>query len=335
MSLISRKRSVTPAKLIFNPTSGTPGQSPAQLMEVISEMEGHNFAPEVCLVKDGFNLTSMLRGALSRGITTFVVCGGDGTINQVAIALAGKHATLGLVPTGTRNNVAKSLGIPSTIPEAVALLRNGKRVKVDVGQIKYGNRKQPFLEVCSVGLFSALYQSADEVQHGNLSKVGEFLSKLFATPPTEIRLTLDGKHTILSQGHGVVVNNTSFFGLNYQVAPASAFMDGLLDVLVFSQMSKLDLISGAMQMAGSEVQDPRIRRFQAKRVEIETTPVMPIMVDGTVLGEGKIRISLKPKTLAVMAGDPINGTTQLTKVSVTSSVSEPASTATPQPVTNG
>jgi hypothetical protein len=75
-------------------------------------------------------------------------------------------------------------------------------------------------------------------------------------------------------------------------------------------MSKLDLISGAMQMAGSEVQDPRIRRFQAKKVEIETTPAMPIMVDGTVLGEGKLKIGIKPKTLSVMAGEMLNGTPQ-------------------------
>jgi len=77
--------------------------------------------------------------------------------------LAGVHATLGVIPIGTQNNTALSLGIPTDIPAAVAILRTGRRIKVDVGMATCGNISTSFLEVCSVGLVSTLFPSADDV----------------------------------------------------------------------------------------------------------------------------------------------------------------------------
>ena len=73
----------------------------------------------------------------------FVVCGGDGTILAVAEALIGTRATLGIIPTGTQNDVALSLGIPADVPAAIALLRTGRRIKVDVGLAASGKSVQP------------------------------------------------------------------------------------------------------------------------------------------------------------------------------------------------
>jgi diacylglycerol kinase (ATP) len=292
------------AKLIFNPTSGVPGQSPIQLMDVICKMQDLNYLPEVAIVNEGLDLAPLIRDALRRSIHLFVVCGGDGTVNRVATMLPGKHATLAIVPTGTRNNVARSLNIPVDIPAALALLETGRHVKVDLGRLSYNGQKRPFMELCSVGLISALYSAADEVQHGNLARLGEFLGTLFATPAAEMRIVLDKKHEIRSQSHGVLISNTTFFGLNYQLGDSSSMADGLLDVLLFADLSKLNLMSGAVQMAGGPVDDPRVHRYQAKHIKIETTPAMPIMADGETLGEGPARITVKPKTLTVIAGQP-------------------------------
>ena len=121
----------------------------------------------------------------------FVVCGGDGTISAVARTLAGTRATLGIIPIGTQNNTALSLGIPADIPAAIAILRTGRRIKVDVGMATCGKINTPFLEVCSVGLVSTLFPSADDIQHGNLARVGDFLTTLVGSPPAEIHLLLD------------------------------------------------------------------------------------------------------------------------------------------------
>ena len=293
------------AKLIFNPGAGAAGASPVQLLDIIREMQAWKLVPEAFLVEPDCDLPGVIQDALAQGIRMFVVCGGDGTISGAAGMLAGTGATLGIIPIGTQNNTALSLGIPSDIPAAIAILRSGKRIKVDVGMATCGNITTPFLEVCSVGLVSALFPSADDIQHGNLGRVGDFLSTLTASPPAEIQLLLDNKQKIHSQGHVVLVSNMPYIGLHYQVGAAASFSDGLLDVLFFADLSKLDLLAYVVQGVGEgKPEDPRIQHYHVRRVEIYTTPAMPVMKDGIAIGEGLVRIAVRRHALAMMVGGP-------------------------------
>jgi diacylglycerol kinase family enzyme len=97
------------------------GESPVQLMDVISAMQAWKLVPEACLVEPGWDLPAVVQNALEDRIRVFVVCGGDGTIDVMAGTLAGTNATLGIIPTGTQNNVALSLEIPADIPAAIAI----------------------------------------------------------------------------------------------------------------------------------------------------------------------------------------------------------------------
>jgi len=294
------------AKLIFNPGAGAAGESQAQLMDVIHEMQAWKLVPEAFLVEPGCDLPGAVRDALAKGIRMFVVCGGDGTISSVARTLAGiptNRATLGIIPTGTQNNTALSLGIPTDISAAIAILRTGQRIKVDVGMATCGKVTTPFLEVCSVGLVSTLFPSADDVQHGNLARVGDFLAKLVNSPPAEIHLFLDDKQEVHALGHVALASNMPYIGVHYKVGPAASFNDGLLDVLFFADLSKLDLLSYVFQGVGTgKSEDPRIQHYHVRRVEIDTQPAMPIMADGNALGEGRVRIEVRRHVLAVMIG---------------------------------
>ncbi|HSB66964.1 MAG TPA: diacylglycerol kinase family protein [Anaerolineales bacterium] len=302
------------AKLIFNPGSGTTDESPVQLMDVIGEMQAWKLVPEAYLVEPDSDLSTEVQNAVEDGIRMFVVCGGDGTIDVVARAMAGTNTTLGIIPTGTQNNVALSLGIPpADIPAAIAILRNGKRIKVDMGQADFGKAKQSFLEVCSVGLASSLFSSADDIQHGDLTRVGDFLATLVSSAPAEMHLTLDGKREITTRCHAILVSNTPYIGPHFQVGTPDSMDDGLLDVLLFANLSKMDLISYAVQAAipGGGPEDERIQHYHVHRIDIVTHPAMPVMVDGLVLGEGPLRISMQRHVLAVMVGKaPTNGHTQ-------------------------
>ena len=235
----------------------------------------------------------------------FVVCGGDGTILAVAGALTGTRATLGIIPAGTQNNVALSLGIPSDIPAAIAILRTGRRIKVDMGIAACGQIVRPFLLACVVGLGSAIFPSADDIQHGNLARIGDFLAALVASPPAEMRLVLDNKQEIHTQGHMALVSNMPYIGPHFQVSAAAAFNDGLLDVLLFTDLSKMELLGYAAQKAvGVGTEDSRIQHFQARRVDMDTHPAMPVMADGLEMGEGPLHITVQRHALAVMVGTP-------------------------------
>lgn len=284
-------------------------------MDVIREMQACKLVPEAYLVEPDSDLPSLVQNALSDGIRMFVVCGGDGTVDIMASALAGTSATLGIIPTGTQNNVALSLGIPpADIPAAIAILRTGHRIKVDMGLADYGDIKRSFLEVCSVGLLSALFPSADDIQHGNLTRVGDFLATLVASTPAEMHLTLDGKQEINTMCHAVLISNMPYIGPHFQVGTPASINDGLLDVLLFADLSKMDLLSYAVQAGKSsgEPEDDRIQHYHIHSVEIDTNPAMPCMVDGLALGEGPLHISVQRHVLAVMVGD-LTPLTQHTK----------------------
>ena len=291
------------AKLIFNPSAGAARAEPIEIVDVIHEMQAWKLVPETYLVEPGGDLPGVVQAALAEGFRMFVVCGGDGTISAVARSLAGTHATLGIIPIGTQNNTALSLNIPNDIPAAISILRTGRRIKVDVGMATCGKVSTPFLEACSVGLASALFPSADDIQHGNLAQIGRFLATLASSPPSEIHLLLEDKKEIHDLGHVVLVSNMPYIGLHYQVASIASFQDGLLDVLFFADLNKLDLLGYVLQGVGEgKPEDPRIQHFHVRRVVIDTHPSMPVMADGSPLGEGLVRIEVQRHVLAVMAG---------------------------------
>jgi diacylglycerol kinase family enzyme len=301
MELHSKNKRPIRSKLIFNPSAGAARPSPIEIEEVIHEMQKWKLVPEAYLVEPGSDLPGMIKDALAQGIRMFVVCGGDGTISVVARSLAGTHATLGIIPIGTQNNTALSLGIPSDVPAAIAILRTGRRIKVDVGMATCGKIKTPFLEVCSVGLVSTLFPSADDIQHGNLAQVGNFLATLAGSPPAEIHMVMDKKQEIHNLGHVLLVTNMPFIGFHYQVGSLASFEDGLLDVLFFADLSKLELLGYVLQGVGEgKPEDSRILHFHVRRVDIDTQPAMPVMADGNALGEGLVRIEVKRHALAVM-----------------------------------
>jgi diacylglycerol kinase (ATP) len=304
------------AKLIFNPGAGAANASPIELVDVIHELQAWKLVPEAFLVEAGCDLPGAVRDALAQGIRMFVVCGGDGTISAVAGMLAGARATLGIIPTGTQNNTALSLGIPTDIPAAVALLRTGRRIKIDTGAATSrspdgaeGEISTHFLELCSVGLISKLFPSTDDVQHGNLTRVGDFVTALLGSPPAEMHLVLDGKQDVRALGHVVLVSNMPYFGRHYKIGPDNAFNDGKLDVLFFADLSKLDLVNYVFRGVGTGyLEDPRIQHYRVRRIEIDTQPAMPIMVDGNPLADGWVRVEVRRRVLTVMAGAPLLAT---------------------------
>ena len=304
--LLSTRKHPMRAKLIFNPGSGAADESPVQLMDVISEMQAWKLMPEAFLVEPDCDLPAVVHKALEDGIRLFVACGGDGTIDVMAGALAGTNATLGIIPTGTQNNVALSLGIPTDIPAAIAILRTGRRIKVDMGLATCGEIKRPFLEVCSVGLLSALFPSADDIQHGNLGRIGDFLATMVASLPAEMHLILDGKQEINTACHVVLVSNMPYIGPHYQVGTPASMNDGLLDVLLFADLSKMDLLGYAVQVARADggPEDERIQHYHVHRIDVNTNPAMLVMADGLSLGEGPLRISVQRHALAIMVSEP-------------------------------
>ncbi|NLL66303.1 MAG: hypothetical protein GX236_01205 [Clostridiaceae bacterium] len=292
-------------KLIFNPASGAAKKASLQLIDIIKELQAWRFVPEPFLTEPDTDYAGVVADAIEQGIRMLVVCGGDGTVSAVARAMLGTNTVLGIIPTGTQNNVALSLGIPSDIRSSIALLRTGKNVKIDIGMVTCGDNTMPFLEVCSVGLFSALFQSGDDIQHGDITRIGEFLTTLTTSNPSKISLLLDNKHEIQDVGHAVLVSNMPYIGRQFRVGVDGAYNDGFLDVMFCADVPKLDLMVGYMlkKLKNPTTEISRIKQYKVRNLVIETHPPMPVMIDGSACKEGTVRIGIRRRALAVMTGE--------------------------------
>jgi diacylglycerol kinase (ATP) len=309
---ISSKHKITSrrpirAKLIFNAASGRSEESPQQLSSILSEMQDQQILPEVYTVRPDSQLEAVVRSAIKTGIKLIVVAGGDGTIESITGAMVGSDATLGIIPTGTRNNVAFNLGITGDIANSVALLRQGRRLKIDAGRTHCGHSRHWFLEATALGLLSDLYPMADHIQHGDLTMIGELFSTFVSATPARLRIVLDGNRQADTYGHMMVVTNMAFLGPHFQISPNVSFRDGFLDIFTFSDMSKLNMISYAMLSKGGLVENAGIQHYRARDIQIHTLPRMPVLADGVLMGEGSISVHIHPRALTVMAGSELTG----------------------------
>ena len=295
------------AKLIFNPGSGQAGESPQQLASILSEMQDQDILPEVYTTRPDSQLEDVVHNAIKSGIKLIVVAGGDGTIDSVIGAMIRSDATLGIIPTGTRNNVAFNLGITGDIASSVALLRRGRRLKIDVGRVHFGHSHHWFLEATALGLLSDLYPMADDLQHGDLAQIGGLLSRLISAIPSRLRMVLDGHKYIDTTAHMMLITNMPFLGPHFQISPNVSFKDGRLDVFTFSDLSKLNMISYAMLSQIGLVNDIGIKHYRVKQVKMHSTPHMPLLADGVLLGEGSLSVHIDPRALTVMAGSALTG----------------------------
>ena len=320
-------------KLLYNPSSGA-ASPPDYLQTMVAALQTANYLPEVCLVQPGLDIRTEVKNALRRGYRLFVAAGGDGTIDTVAAALAGTQATLALVPAGTRNNVAFSLGIPEDPAAAIALLRTGRRLKIDLGLVDNGLEKRIFLEACSVGLLSALFPATDDIQHGNLGRLGDLLATLISSPASEIHLTVDGQPPVRTHGHIVLAANMLFVGPRFRVAPDSLLDDNHLDLVVYADLTKMDLLGSVIQSATGGPEDDRILRYKAQRLTVETDPPMPLVVDGFPMEAApRVRLAVRRQALTIVA--PLEPETPITQPPAVAAESAPptadnAATAAPE-----
>jgi diacylglycerol kinase (ATP) len=291
-----------PAKLIYNPGAGTVNSSDERLVQLLGYLQEARIQPEVNVAQHDDEIRAVAAEAVARGFELVIVCGGDGTVESVANELVGKATTLGILPGGTRNNIACCLAIPPTLPEAVQVLRTGRRRAIDVGLARCGDQRRWFLEIISVGLLATLYEDADALQKGQIGRIPNLLAKFLSASAAQIRLAVDGAPPLGAEALALLGMNMPCIGANYRFADDVLCDDGYLDFFLYEQMGKLDLVAHSVDVMSATVNDSRIRRIRAREVIIHTNPPMPVLVDGVVLGDGPTTISLHPGGIQVLAG---------------------------------
>ena len=295
-----------PAALIFNPASGAAddgGKFTTTLHEALidARIEATSFE-----AKDDRELAEATTHARKLGVGLVVVCGGDGTIETVANGLVNSGIPLGILPAGTRNNLAASLNIPTDLPAAAALLRSGAPKTIDAVLATCGGRERWFFELFTAGLLTDVFEDAEALQKGNWGALGDLAAKFVGASPSTLHLAVaddEGEHmAIKAEGHAVLAMNTPYLGANFQVADDIQYDDGCLDVFLYAGLNKLQLLAQGLAIATDGAPDPRIRRLRARRLTLRADPPVPVLVDGVNMGEGPATLQVHHAALKVIGG---------------------------------
>jgi diacylglycerol kinase family enzyme len=126
---------VVDVAVILNPGSGPGGGDEARRKEIVELFAGYGRSATIYAGREDAPVDQQARAAVEAGCRLVVAAGGDGTVNAVAGAVAGRDIPLALLPTGTLNHFAKDLGIPLELPEAVQIACEGVVRAVDVGEV--------------------------------------------------------------------------------------------------------------------------------------------------------------------------------------------------------
>ena len=292
------------AKLIYNTKAGAAAKgSAARFNEVMQHLQGANILADAVQVTDADEVTAAAAAAVKAGYPLIIACGGDGTIESAANALVTEQATLGILPFGTRNNVARSLDIPLKIGEAARLLRTGRMHKIGAGLVTVGERRRWFLETFSVGLFSALYPHADAIQKGDLVRARDLLLTFVTSSAAYMRLTVDGTTTFSAKALALVGVNMPSTGANFRLGAGIAYDDEHIDIFLYDRLDQLDFLVYGFDVLAGMPEDPAIQRIRARHALIETLPLLPVMADGFEMGSGPVDVAMVANSLNVIVGN--------------------------------
>ncbi len=315
------------AKLIANPGAGNILEAATRLEQVTSYLLEYGVKVDVALAHPKKEAIPIARRAIKDGYDIVIAMGGDGTLGAVIRGIAGSKVRLGIIAAGTENDIAKSLGIPEDLKEACALIASGHTRKLDLGQVSTRKRKKfYFFMLTAIGLTATIFPIIKEIPKGKYSGVKDALTTFlkFKSKP-KVYLTLDDESKIEVESMLVTVANTPLIGAKNLVAPDASMEDGLLDIAVYPDFSKAELLSYFAKTAHEgSTPDGTIQRYRARKIKVKTSPKLDVAAEGIILGKGTAWIKVLPGALRVIAPEPGTGTEKPLK-KATKELPEPVS----------
>ncbi|MGO2683092.1 MAG: diacylglycerol/lipid kinase family protein [Microbacterium sp.] len=243
----------------------------------------------------------MAEEALEAGCRTVIAVGGDGTVRAVAETLAGTDVSLGIVPQGTGNLLARNLEVPlEDIPAALRRISAGEGRRIDLGWVRFDDQEHAFAVMVGFGVDAQMLVETDDdlkSRAGWLAYVEAMGRAMAGTEMTDVTVTLDDEEPREVRGHTMLIGNCGMVQGGLRLLPDAKLDDGLLDLLLITSDGALQWLDTVR----SVVWDNGIRRLLAKddktvntdsthfhsaeRIRVELQRPLQFEVDGEEIGE--------------------------------------------------
>lgn len=227
-----------------------------------------------------------------------VVAGGDGTLNAAAPALVETGLPLGIIPAGTANDLARTLGIPDDIPAAVRVIREGHRRRIDLGTVN----GHPFFNVASIGLsvdLTHVLTREFKRRSGKLGYAFATLRALARARPFQATIASQEERVRVSTLQ-IAVGNGRYYGGGNAVEKTAVIDDQHLDLysLEFAQAWKLALLARSFRY-GEHGAWEEVRAVRAKEFDVLTPKPKLVNADGEIVTSTPAHFRIDPNAVEV------------------------------------
>ena len=260
----------------------------------------------------GEYFNSIYRAA--RPADLLIAVGGDGTINEAVNVIAGSETTLGIIPSGTANDLAAQLKLPRDINAACDIFKSGKFFRIDL--IRVNGRY--YATAGGLGYSSRVVEIANQLKkHSPIKTFGNMiyvLASMLALNNTSYRINMlelkaDGGREVLN-AFAVFVNNQECLGGKIRIAPGACNHDSAFNVCVIrNPLTRLQVLSLLYNsIKGSHGKLPFVRFQKGARLRIECRKSVKYFGDGEILAEGKyFELRLIPRSLKLAVSEEYQG----------------------------
>lgn len=290
-----------PRKILFivNPNAGK--KISDKIVAVIRREFPENIYYQVVIWKDKEHFEEITSILKTQGYTDAVAVGGDGTVNQVAKTILNTGIALGIVPTGSGNGLARSLGLSMEISGVIKQIEKGRYATIDNGTVN----GIPFFCTSGVGFDAHIGKLfATSVKRGLKSYVKITLRELFAYRAKSYTLRFNDQE-IKRKAFLITVANAGQYGNDFYIAPQAKMNDGLFHVAIikpFNAFKVFEIFSKIMRRKANE--SSSIETYVTNRLSITRDDAAPIHFDGEPGEQGREIVYENQKlTLKVIVGE--------------------------------
>lgn len=284
-------------RFIINPISGGKNKTlvPQQIEQVCAKL---NIQADIYLSNSIQETIAQAKEAVEQQYETVVAVGGDGTINLIGAQLLHSSTALGIIPMGSGNGFARSLGLPFQIERAIKIIQSRKTVLIDTGTIN----EKPFINLSGAGFDAHI---ADKFQHsksrGFFSYVNIVLREFNQYQAQQYHLNIDDEQ-LETDAFLITVCNGPQYGNNAFIAPAALMTDGRFHITVLKKCTWANAPSLAWRLFRGTIDLSKdVEQYSASSVQIKRKNVGPINIDGEPDSDGtELNFKLIPLSLKVI-----------------------------------
>lgn len=288
---------------IINPRSGKQNAE-----EIICCIQKHFEGNALYSIGQWTNLTEFdaLAATINHaGYTDIVAVGGDGSVNLTARRLVHSDLTLGIIPTGSGNGLARSLGISLNPNEALKQISIGTTIKIDSGEVN----GTPFFCTSGMGFDAHIGKLfANLKTRGLKTYIKLIVKEIFNYQPAAYSITIDGIE-IQRKAFLITIANAGQYGNDFYMAPQAKLNDGLFHVVILKPFSLLNGIGTVMKVLQKKANKASlIETFTGKEIVIMREKTDSIHYDGEPDTQGtELHYKIHPLSLKVIIGNKFDG----------------------------